>query len=128
MRTFENRDNSKRMGFILGMLGLILGLGGALSRPIRAEVQNDAVGFATNHVFESIDAGENIDVMTGNLTLSIPIGPRFRLTDDFSYGVTLYYNSKIWEHDCQGLAASTPCVGELPPFDDYGLGFSLPRL
>jgi hypothetical protein len=65
----------------------------------RGEIQNDAVGFSTNHVLESAQAGENVDVMTGNLTLTIPLGPRYKLTDRFSYGVTLTYNSKVWEHD-----------------------------
>jgi len=65
--------------------------------------------------------------MSGNLTLTIPLGPRFKLTDDFSYGVTLYYNSKIWEHTCPNGPGSylSPCAGSLPPYTDYGLGFSM---
>jgi hypothetical protein len=61
------------------MLGLILGLGAVVSRPARAEVQNNTLGFSPNHVFDSSTPGESIDVMTGNMTLSIPIGPRYKL-------------------------------------------------
>lgn len=97
-----------------------------ISRPVHAEIQNDAIGFSTNHVFESSQAGENIDTMTGNMTLSIPIGPRYKLHDTFSYGVTLYYNAKIWDHECpEDATINTPCPGELIAPDTYGLGFSI---
>src|SRR5260221_9952386 len=133
MRTCDCRGDLRgwpsRFVSIVGMFGLIVGLEAVGSRPTRAEVQNDAIGFSTNHVFESADTGEHIDVMTGNLTLTIPLGPRYKLTDDFSYGVTLYYNSKIWEHDCPvvnpGSSAVPICPGALPDFDSYGLGFSM---
>src|SRR5262245_25125032 len=69
-------------------------------RPARAELQNDLIGFPTNHVFEGAEAGENVDSMSGNVSLTIPIGPRFKLSETFSYGLTLYYNSKVWDHDC----------------------------
>jgi len=108
------------------MLGLILGLGTFVSRPVHAEIQNDLIGFSPNHVFESAEAGEHIDVMSGNLTLTIPIGPRIKLSDNFSYGVTLYYNSKIWEHECpNGYGVNTPCPGTIPLDTTVGLGFSI---
>jgi hypothetical protein len=131
MRTTESRGDLKggtsRFISIVGIFGLIVGLGAVASRPARAEIQNDLVGFSPNHVFESGDAGEHIDVLTGNLTLTIPIGPRYKLTDNFSYGVTLYYNSKIWEHECpQGKPSQdNPCPGTLPAYNTYGVGFSL---
>jgi RHS repeat-associated protein len=117
-----------RFSSIVGMVALILGLGGLGSRPARAEIQNDAIGFSPNHAFDTAEAGENVDLMNGNLTLTIPLGPRYKLADNFNYGVTLYYNSKIWHHECPtGLPPSHthPCPGTLPPYSDYGLGFSL---
>jgi len=99
---------------------------GCLAAPVRAEIQNDAVGFSTNHVFESSQAGEHIDTMTGNMTLTIPIGPRYKLHDGFSYGVTLYYNAKIWDHECpENAGENTPCPGDIIAPDTYGLGFSI---
>src|SRR5881394_553693 len=63
----------------------------------RAEFQNDQVGFSPHHVFESSNEGENVDALTGNLTLTIPLGPTIKLNDILSYGVTLTYNAKQWE-------------------------------
>ncbi len=128
MRTNESRNDlqggARLVLSIGGMLGLIVGLGAWASRPAHAEIQNDLVGFSTNHVFESGDAGEHIDVMSGNLTLTIPLGPRYKLNDTFGYGLTLYYNSKIWEHECDNIPRNA-CPGTLPAYDTYGLGFSL---
>jgi hypothetical protein len=89
----------------------------------RGEIQNDAIGFSTNHVFESSQAGEHIDTMTGNMTLTIPIGPRYQLHDGFGYGLTLYYNSRIWEHVCP-VNEFDYCPGELLGSQSYGLGVS----
>ena len=89
-----------------------------------ATVHNDQIGFTPNHVFASALAGEDIDVMSGNVTLSIPLGPRYLLNEDFGYQVMLYYNSKIWEHDCRGVL-STQCHGDLVAPDDYGVGFRI---
>ena len=131
MRTIESRRDLKgvasRSISVVGMLGLILGLGAVVSRTAWAEIQNDLVGFSPNHVFESAEAGEHIDVMSGNLTLTIPIGPRIKLSENFSYGVTLYYNSKIWEHECPTWYVSPrpPCPGTLPTDTTVGLGFSI---
>ena len=120
MHTSERREDLKggasRFISVVGMIGLIVGLGGFAWRSARAEIQNDAIGFTPNHVFESANDGEHIDAMTGNMTLTIPIGPRFKLTDDFSWGLTLTYNSKIWEHDCPLSSTPLPsdvCLGTL---------------
>jgi RHS repeat-associated protein len=97
----------------------------AVSVVSSGEIQNDQIGFSTNHVFESALTGENIDVMTGNLTLTIPLGPKFMLNDHFGYQMTLYYNSKLWEHDCSLVTPPNPCLGTLMASDTYGLGFRL---
>ena len=129
MRISESRalwGGASRAISVVGMLGLIVGLGAVATRPALAEIQNDAIGFSSNHVFASGESGEHIDVMSGNMSLAIPIGPSYKLNDNFGYGLTLYYNSKIWEHDCpQGYGVPHPCAGNLPAYDTYGLGFSL---
>ena len=109
---------------IAGMVGLILGLGGRVPQ-VRAEVQNDLVGFSPNHIFDSTDQGEHIDVMTGNLTLTIPIGPRYKLAGNFEHGITLYYNSKIWRHECPLTVPPSVCEGQLPLDTQFGVGFSI---
>lgn len=111
---------ARRPILALGVLAVAISLA-------RAEIQNDAIGFTPNHVFESANAGEHVDVMSGNVTLTIPIGPRFTLAGGLSYGLTLYYNAKIRDYNCDPsvLASTAPCVGTLPPYQIYGLGFSL---
>jgi hypothetical protein len=97
-----------------------------LAAPAGADVENDAVGFSPNHVFERALAGEHIDLLSGNLNLTIPLGPTFQVTDGLSYQLTLYYNSKIWEHMCrENLPPDQYCPGSFPVRDDWGLGFDL---
>ena len=92
------------------------------ARATVADIQNDQIGFSKNHVFESALGGEHIDVLSGNVTLTIPIGPRYQVNQRLGYQVMLYYNSKIWEHDCREQAGG-PCDGTVLAPDDYGLGF-----
>ena len=63
--------------------------------------ENNKIGFSSGHVFEQTLDGESVDVMTGNVTLEFPIGPHFSLNDWFGYQLKLYYNSKIWDWDCE---------------------------
>lgn len=93
--------------------------------PCRAEIQNDQIGFSTNHVFDSQMDGEHIDALTGNLTLTVPLGPKFMLNDHFGYQVTLYYNAKIWEHDCTQVPAGQVCQGTLRASDRFGTGWAM---
>jgi YD repeat-containing protein len=44
--------------------------------------------------FGDVDA---VNVFNGNLVITLPIGPRYPLNGGRSYGLTLSYNSKIWE-------------------------------
>ncbi|MCP3996233.1 MAG: hypothetical protein GY722_14410, partial [bacterium] len=80
--------------------------------------ENDAIGFTPNHVFDGAINGENIDILNGNVNLTIPIGPRFMLNDWFGYQIRLYYNSKIWRIENANAAYATGP-------DWYGRGVSL---
>ncbi|MBZ5637412.1 MAG: RHS repeat-associated core domain-containing protein [Acidobacteriia bacterium] len=106
---------------VLCVSSLVLAISGVSA----GEIQNDQIGLSTNHVFESALQGENVDVMTGNLNLTIPIGPKYMVNDHFGYQMTLYYNSKLWEHDCTSIDPHTVCSGTLVADDTYGLGFRL---
>ena len=90
--------------------------------PVSAELLNDQIGFSSNHVFEGALQGETIDLMNGNVNLRIPIGPRYMLNDRFGYQLQLYYNSKIWRHECPGNNVSCS-AGFLADSDSLGVGF-----
>src|SRR5215831_9681676 len=107
-----------RWAAVVVCLCLVLGV-----PAIRAEFQNDQIGFDPAHVFAGSLAGENIDVLTGNLSLSIPLGPKYMLTDNFGYQVSLHYNSKVWDHDCEDVPSNQPCAGTWAMPTSYGLGF-----
>jgi hypothetical protein len=55
-------------------------------------------GFAPEKVydFSSID---QVNLFNGNLSLTIPIGPRFPVGGGLTYGLTLVYNSNVWKID-----------------------------
>src|SRR5438093_13325048 len=64
---------------------------------LRAQNENETVWFRANHAFESGNFGENIDILNGGLNLATPIGPHFQINSRLGYGVTLSYNSKVWD-------------------------------
>lgn len=106
-------------------IGIVMTLAILSPSPLRAEFQNEQIGFSPNHVFEGVIQGENVDIMTGNVNLSIPLGPRYQLNDWFGYQITMYYNSRVWKHDCSYVNPSDPCNGTFIGSDTYGLGFTI---
>jgi len=105
--------------FALAVLATIL-----LQAPVSGEIQNDLPGFSPNHVFEGALQGENIDIMSGNVSLTIPLGPRYAMNDWFGYQLTLHYNSKVWENECDPSDIED-CPGVFSNPDTYGLGVNL---
>src|SRR6266850_286444 len=65
---------------------------------LRAQNENETVGFQSNHMFESGHFGEDIDVLNGGLHLTTPIGPTYAVNDRLGYQLTLSYNSKVWDY------------------------------
>ena len=53
-----------------------------------------AKGFNQN--LFSIEGLDNINLFNGNLSLTIPIGPTYRVGPKIRYQLTMSYNSKIW--------------------------------
>ncbi|HEU5182721.1 MAG TPA: hypothetical protein VFW45_18180 [Candidatus Polarisedimenticolia bacterium] len=86
--------------------------------PALAQNETEQVGFSSNHLFDGGYFGENVDILNGNLNLSIPIGPRYQVTSDFSYQLSLHYNSKIW---ADVNTRNHRLIGESPA----GTGFTL---
>jgi RHS repeat-associated protein len=55
-------------------------------------------GFAAGKVYDfgGIDA---VNTFNGNLSLNIPLGPKYPVNGATSYGFTLSYNSKVWDYE-----------------------------
>ena len=57
---------------------------------------NHAQGFEPQKVFEIGDV-EAVNLFNGNLNLSLPLGPRYPVSEALSYGLTLSYSGNVWE-------------------------------
>jgi RHS repeat-associated protein len=71
----------------------------ALAFPLSAQAQQHPSNERGMHPekayqFDDFDA---INMLNGNVTLTIPVGQRFPVSERFSYGLTLIYNSKAWD-------------------------------
>jgi YD repeat-containing protein len=55
-------------------------------------------GFAAEKVYQvgDIDA---VNTFNGNLTMSIPLSQTYHIGGALSYGLTLHYNSKVWDYE-----------------------------
>jgi hypothetical protein len=93
--------------------------------PLWAQNENETVGFQSNHIFESGQFGENIDVLNGALSLTIPIGPRFQLNSRLGYQLGLSYSSRVWDGSNYGSERILAPVEVLPYNESpMGIGFS----
>jgi RHS repeat-associated protein len=77
------------------ILFLFAGFGGAQQHP------NKDNGFSAEKAFHVGDI-DSINAFNGNLVVTIPIGLRYGTGGGFSYGLTLVYNSNLWEADLAG--------------------------
>ena len=91
-------------------LALAAGLLGWLA-PTSARAQQDPVaqrGFAPEKLY-SFGNLDSVNLFNGNLTLTIPIGSPSTVNGALSYGLTLVYNSKVWDFlDLGGLLRADP--------------------
>jgi hypothetical protein len=69
-------------------------------------------GFQADRVYQ-VSNPDSIDLSTGNLTLTIPIGGSYPVGGDFSYSLILSYSSLIWEFDQRVESPPLDCD---PPF------------
>jgi hypothetical protein len=74
--------------------------------------------------FGEVDA---VDLYNGHLTLTIPLGPRYPVSERLSYGLTLTYNSNIWEYEQLGPSYNIVAYPKRAADADWnaGLGFML---
>src|SRR5438128_8361300 len=80
-----------------------------ISRRIRIAIAICIVAFPALGQHPNLDRGiaadkiyqfgnvDQINTFNGNVSLSIPIGGNLPASDHLSYGLTLSYNSKVWE-------------------------------
>src|SRR5437879_3235529 len=88
-----------------------------------AQNENETVGFQSNHAFDSTHFGENIDILNGNLSLTVPIGSSYQVNQNFGYQLSLSYNSKVW--DTTRYAQQLGGAVDLSRRSPMGLGFSM---
>jgi RHS repeat-associated protein len=71
---------------------------------------------------------DSINLYNGNLMLAIPIGQTYHVGGNLSYGLTLYYNSNVWDFEQRQFYPPNPDGGcTLPPQSDpVWLNVSLP--
>jgi YD repeat-containing protein len=70
-----------------------------LALPLFAEQHvNLAKGFNANSVYQVNDY-DSINAFNGNLTISVPIGNSYSITDGFPLKLVLYNNSNVWESE-----------------------------
>jgi YD repeat-containing protein len=69
-----------------------------------------ARGFEPGKVYEFGEI-DNVNVYNGNLIITIPIGQRLRLNGGLSFGLSLTYNSKVWDlEQAGGVIHADPTV------------------
>jgi YD repeat-containing protein len=61
------------------------------------EHANQQRGFVADKVY-NFSGIDSVNVFNGNLTLTIPIGAAYPVSSVLSQGITLSYNSKVWDY------------------------------
>lgn len=66
-------------------------------------------GFSPEKAFQLGDL-DNINILSGNLVVTIPIGPTYRLGGGLSYQLTLVNNGNVWDfEEYEGNLRAIPC-------------------
>ena len=91
-----------------------------LVTPVMAQVDpSTSRGFEADKVYD-FGSVDHVGVFSGSLVLTLPVGPSYPLGGDFSYRLSLVYNSNLWDFEnfcgpgepgdrCQTIA--TPAEG-----------------
>ncbi len=56
-----------------------------------------ARGYGVDRLFHNIEDLDSINLFNGNLTVSLPIGPPQEVSQSLAYGLSLQYNSNVWD-------------------------------
>lgn len=60
--------------------------------------RNQLKGFTPEGVFQFLGL-DNVNIFSGNLVLTIPIGPRYPIAEGLSYGLQLVCNGNVWDSE-----------------------------
>jgi RHS repeat-associated protein len=79
-------------------------------------------GFQPEKAYQIGDV-DHVNLLTGNLVVTIPVGPRYRVGGALEYGFTLVNNSKAWDWEMIGPKATAQAK---PSYDsNTGFGWQL---
>ncbi|HYI07774.1 MAG TPA: hypothetical protein VEK57_01780, partial [Thermoanaerobaculia bacterium] len=87
------------------MLLFVIATSGYGDEAAREAVNNER-GFVPEKLYQ-FGGIDSVNLFNGNLTLSIPIGGSAPVSSNLSYGLTLYYNSKLW--NAESLMTGNQC-------------------
>ncbi|KDA53241.1 hypothetical protein EG19_07075 [Thermoanaerobaculum aquaticum] len=84
-----------------------------------AQHPNLQVGFKPEQAYQ-VGEIDSVDLFNGTVSLQIPIGQSYPLNAGMSYGLSVSYNSKVWEY---GIQIFSTCQ---PPYDDVSVPQAFP--
>lgn len=80
-------------------------------------------GFAPEKMYQFSNV-DTVNLLNGNLIITIPIGPAYPVSERFSYRLSLVFNSKVWDY--QQIYAQGGCVEPRPVWhSNAGMGWRL---
>ena len=96
---------------------------------LAVEDPSTARGFSPERVYDFGDP-DSVNLFNGNLVVRIGIGQRYTVSPQLSYGLTLAYNSKVWDNVATGspfeYCGSQEGMTAIPRFtSNAGMGWSL---
>lgn len=71
------------------------------------------------------DGIDNINLLNGNVSITIPVGSSFPVGGTFAYGLNLVYNSKVWDYSERFGPSQTYSVARPGASFNAGLGWRL---
>ncbi len=90
----------------VAVLSLALLLSGV--RSVAEQAPFEEKGFRPEKMY-SFGSLDHVNTFNGNLVVSIPVGMRYPLDGGLTYGLSLTYNSKVWDFDdLEGYQLSSP--------------------
>ena len=116
-----------RMAAPLAIGALVLACMASIPEQVLAtETQIGARGFAPERVYDVGDI-DVVNLFNGGLTLTVPIGHSYPLSPSFSYGLTLVYNSNVWDLQSEIVGGEQEEVFYPVPnaISNAGLGWTL---
>jgi RHS repeat-associated protein len=104
-------------------LSLYAGMVGAEDTTPEPIIEN---GFASDKLYQFGDI-DSVDLSSGTVSLRIPIGQSYKVGPDLTFGLTLVYNSSVWDFIDRGAGCGDdPCIEAVPHrLSNAGLGWNL---